>query len=68
MCAGELPPELVLVRNKNARKFIEACIQSQASRPTASQLLAHPFLQENEAEDFLEVRVKLKKKESIAEV
>ena len=61
VCAGELPPELALVRNNNAKAFIEACIQPQATRPTASQLLAHPFLQENEEEDFLEVRVKLKK-------
>jgi len=61
VCAGELPPELLLVKNQNARKFIEACIAPQATRPTASQLLAHQFLQENEEEDFLEVRVKLKK-------
>ena len=65
VCAGELPPELELVQNKNARKFIEACIQSQATRPTASQLLVHQFLQENEEEDFLEVRVKFKKDKNI---
>lgn len=60
VCAGELPPELELVNNMNARRFIESCLQPQSTRPSAAQLLVHPFLQENPDEDFLEVRKKVK--------
>jgi WNK lysine deficient protein kinase len=58
---GELPPELDLVARSNSRaaEFIQACLQHQDKRPSATELLADDFLKPNEAEDYSEVRVKL---------
>mmetsp|Transcript_9843 Transcript_9843/g.14823 ORF Transcript_9843/g.14823 Transcript_9843/m.14823 type:complete len:949 (-) Transcript_9843:129-2975(-) len=56
---GELPPELVRVQFPSARRFIEACLQPEASRPSAAELLGDEFLVPNEEDDFLEVRVRL---------
>lgn len=56
-----MPPELSRVSNNNARAFIEACLRPQSSRPSASQLMEHIFLQPNEAEDFNLVRASLNK-------
>jgi hypothetical protein len=47
---GDLPPELdrVAFSNSRAASFIEACLQHQDRRPTATELLADDFLRPNE--------------------
>mmetsp|Transcript_12667 Transcript_12667/g.19092 ORF Transcript_12667/g.19092 Transcript_12667/m.19092 type:complete len:932 (+) Transcript_12667:313-3108(+) len=56
---GELPPELVRVQFNSAKRFIEACLRPELSRPSAAELLLDEFLVPNEEDDFLEVRVRL---------
>ena len=52
---GELPPELNRVSISSARGFIELCLTSKEGRPSATELLKHPFLSANVEEDFKEV-------------
>lgn len=52
--ASKLPNSLSRVIHPNARSFIEACLLPQSERPSASELLEHPFL-EQVPEDDLEV-------------
>ena len=56
MLQGDLPPELDLVLNENAKTFIRDCLRPKASRPSATQLLNDTFLEANGTEDFLPVR------------
>ena len=56
---GDLPPELSytgLAAHPTARSFIEACLQPLLKRPSAEELLTHPFFQPNETGDYSEVR------------
>ena len=49
--SGQPPSSLSRITQPLARNFIEACLVHQQERPSASNLLNHPFLAESEDED-----------------
>lgn len=65
-----MPPELDIVAASNSRahSFIQSCLLPKAQRPSAVELLEHPFLQAHEVEDLSEVRPKSLRQLPIDEV